>query len=198
MSGGGSKTEYVTSNRTTEPAAFIKPFLEYGANEAQRLYQSELPSYFPQSTVVGFAPQQEMALRGIEQRALAVHVGQPQAHRGDQRGGGHEQDADQRCREHHQDPGVHRLPGAVENHAVQVSAEVVRAEPVDAGGPLQPVREDLLIVTVRGEHGGERCGAADDHEDHEGDEPPHTTRPENYSSTFGSTVTGVTWTWSGS
>ena len=62
MSGGGSKTEYVTSNRTTEPAAFIKPFLEYGANEAQRLYQSELPSYFPQSTVVGFAPQQEMAV----------------------------------------------------------------------------------------------------------------------------------------
>jgi hypothetical protein len=71
MSGGGSKTEYVTSNRTTEPAAFIKPFLEYGANEAQRLYQSELPQYYPQSTVVGFAPQQEMALRGIEQRALA-------------------------------------------------------------------------------------------------------------------------------
>ncbi len=71
MSGGGSKTEYVTSNRTTEPAAFIKPFLEYGANEAQRLYQSDLPQYYPQSTVVGFAPQQEMALRGIEQRALA-------------------------------------------------------------------------------------------------------------------------------
>lgn len=70
MSGGGSRTEYVTSARTSEPAAFIKPFLEYGAQEAQNLYQSSLPSYFPGSTVVGFAPQAEMALRGIEQRAL--------------------------------------------------------------------------------------------------------------------------------
>lgn len=71
MSGGGSRTEYVTSARTNEPAAFIKPFLEYGAQEAKNLYQSTLPSYYPDSTVVGFAPQQEMALRGMEQRALA-------------------------------------------------------------------------------------------------------------------------------
>lgn len=71
MSGGGSRTEYVTSARTNEPAAFIKPFLEYGAQEAKNLYQSALPSYYPDSTVVGFAPQQEMALRGMEQRALA-------------------------------------------------------------------------------------------------------------------------------
>lgn len=70
MSGGG-KSEYVTATRANEPPAYIKPYLEYGAQEARNLYQSNLPSYYPQSTVVGFAPQQEMALRGIEQRALA-------------------------------------------------------------------------------------------------------------------------------
>lgn len=69
--GGGSRTEYVTSARTNEPAAFVRPYLEYGAQEAKNLYQSALPSYYPGSTVVGFAPQQELALRGIEQRALA-------------------------------------------------------------------------------------------------------------------------------
>lgn len=74
MSGGGSKTEYVTATRNNEPPAYIKPFLEYGAQEARNLYQSALPAYYPQSTVVGFAPQQELALRGIEQRAL---VGSP-------------------------------------------------------------------------------------------------------------------------
>jgi len=69
--GGGTKTEYVTSERTNEPAAFIKPFMEFGADEARRLYESNLPEYFPQSTVVEFSPQTDVALRGIEERAAA-------------------------------------------------------------------------------------------------------------------------------
>ena len=53
------------------PAPFAEPLLEYGMQEALRQYEGGPQEYYPGSTVVGFSPQQEQALRMQEQRALA-------------------------------------------------------------------------------------------------------------------------------
>jgi hypothetical protein len=60
-------TETIT---TTGPSAFAQPFLEYGMKEAQEQYQAGAPAYFPGQTYTEFAPQTEMALRAMEERAL--------------------------------------------------------------------------------------------------------------------------------
>lgn len=57
-------------NTQVEPPAYAKPFLEFGLSEAKNLYNSGNPNYYPESTVVGFAPETEMALEGIRNEAL--------------------------------------------------------------------------------------------------------------------------------
>lgn len=69
MSKGGGRQRTIT--QTTAPSAFAKPFLEYGMEEAKNLYQSAMPQYYPESTVVGFSPETEMALAGYRQQAAA-------------------------------------------------------------------------------------------------------------------------------
>lgn len=69
MSKGGGRQRTIT--QTTAPSAFAQPFLEYGMGEAKNLYQSAMPQYYPESTVVGFSPETEMALSGYRQQAAA-------------------------------------------------------------------------------------------------------------------------------
>lgn len=71
MSGGGSKTEYVTTQSNTGAPAYAQPFLEYGLEQAREQYESSKPQYFPGQTFVDFSPQTEQALRQTETRALA-------------------------------------------------------------------------------------------------------------------------------
>lgn len=72
MSGdGGRRTQTVQSVQNTEPPAYAKPFLEDVLTNAQAEFQSGRPSYFPNSTVIPFAPQSELALQMTEQEALA-------------------------------------------------------------------------------------------------------------------------------
>lgn len=71
MSGGGNKTEYVTTQSSTSAPAYAQPFLEFGLQEAKNNYQSGSPSYFPGQGFVDFSPQTEQALQGVETRALA-------------------------------------------------------------------------------------------------------------------------------
>mgnify|MGYP000053004605 CR=1 FL=1 len=66
--GGGGSSRQITSSTGASP--FAEPFIEYGMTEAQKLYESATPQYFPQSTVVGFSPETEMALSGIRQQAV--------------------------------------------------------------------------------------------------------------------------------
>lgn len=66
--GGGGSTRTLTSTSGATP--FAKPFIEYGMTEAQKLYESPTPQYYPQSTVVGFSPETEMALGGMRQQAV--------------------------------------------------------------------------------------------------------------------------------
>ena len=65
--GGGSSG---TVNTQVEPPEYAKPFLEYGLAQAKDRYTSEMPSYYPNSTTVGFSPESDMALNMQRDRAL--------------------------------------------------------------------------------------------------------------------------------
>jgi hypothetical protein len=67
MSGSSQPTH---TTQTTEPPAFIRPFMQYGAQQARALYETGGPQYYQGNTVVPFADQTERALLGTEQRAL--------------------------------------------------------------------------------------------------------------------------------
>lgn len=69
MSSGKSKTQ--TTTETVAPPAYIGRQLEFGVDEARRLYNQGTPGFFPGQTYAGFTPQQEQALNLTEQRALA-------------------------------------------------------------------------------------------------------------------------------
>jgi hypothetical protein len=69
MSKGGGSTRTITQQQTAPK--YAQPFLKYGMAEAQRLYESKTPQYYPESTVVGFSPETQMALGGIRQKAMA-------------------------------------------------------------------------------------------------------------------------------
>jgi len=66
--GGGGGSQSV--NTQVEPPAYAKPFLEFGLSEAKNLYNSGNPNYYPDSTVVDFSPETEMALQGLRDEAL--------------------------------------------------------------------------------------------------------------------------------
>ena len=69
MSKGGGQTRTITSQAGALPEA--RPYIEYGLSQAKDVYESTAPEYYPNRTVVGFAPETEMALSGIRQQALA-------------------------------------------------------------------------------------------------------------------------------
>lgn len=69
MSKGGGSTRTITTQ--TAAPEYAQPFLKYGLAEAQRLYESPTPQYYPESTVVGFSPETQMALSGMRQQAVS-------------------------------------------------------------------------------------------------------------------------------
>ena len=70
MSLGGDKTG--TQTVTNNPPAYAAPYLAYGANEAQRLYDTGGGfNYYPEHMVAGFSPEQEMAMTMQTNRALS-------------------------------------------------------------------------------------------------------------------------------
>ena len=70
MSLGGDKVGNTTT--TVNPPAYAAPYLAYGANEAQRLYDMGGGfNYYPEHTVAGFSPEQQMAMTLQTNRALS-------------------------------------------------------------------------------------------------------------------------------
>ena len=54
------------------PPSYVLPQLAFGANEAQRLYSAGTGfGYFPENTVAGFSPEQQMAMNLQRNRALS-------------------------------------------------------------------------------------------------------------------------------
>jgi hypothetical protein len=64
-SGGG------TSKTTNELDPTVRPFVEYGLNEAKGLYQTDTPQYYGGQTYVGPSAQTQTALQAAQNRAMA-------------------------------------------------------------------------------------------------------------------------------
>jgi len=70
--GGGQtvQAQPVQQSTTSEPWAPQQPFLEQTFEEAQRLYEGDAPSFYPGATYTELAPQSDLALNLMENRAL--------------------------------------------------------------------------------------------------------------------------------
>jgi hypothetical protein len=67
MSGGGQTS---TTTSSSGPPAYLQPYLTYGAGQAQNLYNSSAPSYYPGTTVARQSPYTTAANQGIAARAI--------------------------------------------------------------------------------------------------------------------------------
>lgn len=61
----------VTTTTQSEPSDYIKPYLDIAMDDAQSLYQSDMPNFYPNATYVNFSPETNTALELTKQRALA-------------------------------------------------------------------------------------------------------------------------------
>lgn len=67
-SGGGGSS---TTKTSSELDPTVRPFVEYGLNEAKALYQQPGPTYYPGQTYIGPSAQTSASLQAAQQRALA-------------------------------------------------------------------------------------------------------------------------------
>lgn len=67
---GGSSKAPATTTTTAEPPAYIQPFLQNAASEAQKLYQGGAPSYYPGQAFVSPSAATTQGLGQIEQQAM--------------------------------------------------------------------------------------------------------------------------------
>jgi hypothetical protein len=67
--GGGSGGGSSTTKQQLDPT--LRPFVKYGLNEAQRLYTTQTPQYFPGQTYVSPTATTQSALQMAQQRAMA-------------------------------------------------------------------------------------------------------------------------------
>lgn len=70
MAGGGQGSTTSTTTQKSEPWSAQKPYLEKGFSEAERIYDSEKPEYFPWDTTVGWSPETTMAMDAQSNRAM--------------------------------------------------------------------------------------------------------------------------------
>ena len=67
--GGGTQTSTTTQSASIDP--MLKPYVTFGLNEAQRLYGTGGPAYYPGQTYIGPSAQTQTAMGLAEQRALS-------------------------------------------------------------------------------------------------------------------------------
>jgi len=63
MSSGGGQTG--TTTTTSGPPSYLQPYVTYGAQQGQGLYQAGGPQYYPGSTVAAQSPATQAAQQGI-------------------------------------------------------------------------------------------------------------------------------------
>ena len=68
--GGGGSGGGGTSTTKNELDPTIRPFVEYGLNEAKGLYQTDTPQYYGGQTYIGPSAQTQSALQAAQNRAL--------------------------------------------------------------------------------------------------------------------------------
>lgn len=68
--GGGSGGGSSTTTQSSDVSKTLRPYVKYGLNEAQRLYEGVAPQYFPGQTYVSPSQQTQSALQMAQQRAM--------------------------------------------------------------------------------------------------------------------------------
>ena len=66
----GSNPTNVTTTTSADPSEFVKPYLSEAFGQAQDLFQSATPNYYPNQTYTDFAPETNAALQLQTARAL--------------------------------------------------------------------------------------------------------------------------------
>lgn len=67
----GSNPTNVTTTTAAEPSEFVRPYLTQAFDQAQDLYESAVPNFYPQQTYTDFSPETETALQLATARALS-------------------------------------------------------------------------------------------------------------------------------
>ena len=67
----GSNPQNETTTTSAEPSEFVRPYVTEAFDQAQNLFQSSSPNYFPKQTYTDFAPETTAALNLATQRALS-------------------------------------------------------------------------------------------------------------------------------
>lgn len=68
MSGGGGGGQNTVTRTELDPA--VRPYVEYGLSEAQKLYQTPGPSYYPGQTYVSPSQTTQLGLQAAQNRAM--------------------------------------------------------------------------------------------------------------------------------
>lgn len=66
----GSNPTNVTTTTAAEPSEFVRPYLTEAFDQAQNLFQSEVPNFYPNQTYTDFSPETETALQLATARAI--------------------------------------------------------------------------------------------------------------------------------
>ena len=66
----GSNPTNVTTTTSAEPSDFVKPYVTEAFDQAQNLFQSSAPNYYPNQTYTDFAPETTAALKLATARSL--------------------------------------------------------------------------------------------------------------------------------
>ena len=67
----GSNPQNITTTTSAEPSEFVRPYVTEAFDQAQNLFQSSTPNYFPAQTYTDFAPETTAALNLASARALS-------------------------------------------------------------------------------------------------------------------------------
>ena len=66
----GSNPTNVTTTTSAEPSDFVKPYVSEAFDQAQNLFQSASPNFYPNQTYTDFAPETNAAMQLATNRAL--------------------------------------------------------------------------------------------------------------------------------
>jgi len=66
----GSNPTNVTTTTSAEPSDFVKPYVSEAFDQAQNLFQSSAPNYYPKQTYTDFAPETTAAMKLATARSL--------------------------------------------------------------------------------------------------------------------------------
>ena len=65
----GSNPSNVTTTTSAEPSEFVRPYLSQAFDQAQNMFESSVPNYYPNQTYADFSPETETALQLATARA---------------------------------------------------------------------------------------------------------------------------------